>query len=83
MSIDPEADEGDEVGYVPPVFDRHDRPMVAAEIAHPGNPRVMRVIRAGEEFVTDDPHMAEFCRMHLSFQTDMEVLDGAARIRFL
>ena len=60
--------EGDEVGYVPPVNDMHGRPMVPATLAKPDDPRVVRVIRAGEEFFTADEHMAVFASMHLSFR---------------
>jgi hypothetical protein len=64
----PRGHEGDEVGYCPPVLDMHQRPLVNPEIVHPDNPRATRRIVAGQIFATDDPHEAEFYRMHSSFK---------------
>jgi hypothetical protein len=57
----------DRIGYVPPVLDRHGRPLIFPALAHADNPRAVRVITAGNVFETDDPHEIAFYKSHPSF----------------
>ena len=44
----------EKVGYVPPILDRHDRPLVSAQLVAADDPEAKRMFAAGEVFDVDE-----------------------------